>query len=112
MYFVELPFGFVPAVIKKYSQVKTMIATTITILRKGEQEAPALTQIPIETKTVVGDLERMVIIEGGMQSGATSIAFQVKMPDGSYVIAETTAKLFRAMAGTLEGAEQRFSETL
>lgn len=53
-------------------------------------------------------LESMVILEGGMQSGATSVTFMLIGPDGKHYHVETSSVLFQNMNAALCGAEIRF----
>ncbi len=57
-----------------------------------------------------GKLKTVVIVEKGMKSGATSLLFHIEMPDGSNVVAETSAALFEMIRAALKGAEIRFFE--
>lgn len=59
---------------------------------------------------IEGDLDTVVIIENGMQSGKTSMLFSIKLPDGSSVFAQTSVALFNSMVATLKGAEMRFED--
>lgn len=41
-------------------------------------------------------------LAGGMMSGAPSVAFRIKLPDGKYVIAETSLALFFTAADAMK----------
>lgn len=44
----------------------------------------------------------VAVLEGGMASGAPSVALRVDLPDGKVVVAETSLKLFLAAADALK----------
>lgn len=63
-----------------------------------------------QNKTIVeGKLAGFGIMENGMQSGNTSVAFFVEMPDGSITVAQVSAGIMDGLAAALRGAEERFS---
>lgn len=78
------------------------------VVRTKEDKGLALPDIVGDT--VEATLVSFVILEGGMQSGKSSVALHIKLPDGTDAIAETSADIFRSMAGALKGAEERFAE--
>ena len=41
---------------------------------------------------------QVAILDGGLTSGRPSVALRIDLPDGKYVIAETSARLFCAAA--------------
>lgn len=43
------------------------------------------------------------VLEGGMTSGAPSVAIRIDLDDGRHVVVETTAKLFVSAAKLIEG---------
>lgn len=48
------------------------------------------------------------ILEGGMQSGETSVGFIGELQDGSLVFMETSAAILDGIAQAVKGADQRF----
>lgn len=57
----------------------------------------------------VADVE-LVILEGGMQSGLSSVAIKLTRPDGTYVLGETSLRLMAGALGALLGAAERWGE--
>ena len=55
-------------------------------------------------------LERVAILQGGMVSGRTSVALFGKLPDGTFVMLETSAALMETLCGAVKGACQRFGD--
>jgi hypothetical protein len=53
-------------------------------------------------------IESVGILEAGMQSGKTSLSFNVKLTNGRYVVAEMSAGMFLQLAGAVRGAVERF----
>lgn len=86
-----------------------MVHTKI-IIKKKNDPTPALEGITSDTKIVNGTIDTMIILEGGMESGKTAVVFHINLPDGSVLIAQTSAAIFETMAGALRGAEQRFED--
>lgn len=54
------------------------------------------------------DLDRVGILQAGMESGLPSVAPLATLPDGSVAIVECSARNFMALAGALRGACQRW----
>jgi hypothetical protein len=52
----------------------------------------------------------LVIMEGGMHSGATSVTVVIKNDDGTVTMAQTSAAIIRTFEAALRGAEKRFAE--
>lgn len=50
------------------------------------------------------------ILEGGMQSGATSLLFALKFEDGSASVAEMSGKHLEALYKAYLGAQERFKK--
>lgn len=46
---------------------------------------------------------QIAAVEGGMQSGAPSVAIRIDLPDGRIVVAETSLRLFQMAAAALLG---------
>jgi hypothetical protein len=53
-------------------------------------------------------VEKVIILEAGMKSGATSLAFLFQLPDNRVLVCETSAKLMLALAEVVQAAELRF----
>lgn len=81
-----------------------MNQTTVLIQRKIDPE-PAL---QFKTPPPFGDLVHMLIVEGGMKSGATSIAFHIVLPDGKSIMCQTSAAIFQGLSDAFRGAEAYF----
>lgn len=77
------------------------------VIREKKDNTPAFENLS-ESDTVWVEPDGFVILEGGMESGKTSVALSFKLPDGKTAIAETSAEIFNGMAVALRGAEQRF----
>ncbi len=71
---------------------------------------PPATIDNLKVPYVRGELDTMVILEGGMQSGKTSVALHIITASGESVIVETSAAILEGIAATLKGAEMRFSD--
>lgn len=74
----------------------------IIVHRKNDPD-PAL-HFDVKEVTMVR-LEKMIIVEGGMESGKTSVAFILQDPDGKVLIAETSGALLHGMESALRGFE-------
>lgn len=62
----------------------------------------------------VGQMAELVgvgILQGGMDSGKSSVTLAVKLSDGSMAYAQTSAKLFHMADGAVLGAQARFGES-
>ncbi len=81
------------------------------VIRSLTDKEPALADVTAD-ELEVGELKQFTILEGGMESGATSVSFYIVLPDGTKVLAETSAAIFNGMAGALIGAEQRFIDNV
>jgi hypothetical protein len=69
---------------------------------------PELT--PENTISINSELYGVSILEGGMQSGKTSIGIVLQTEDGKFVLAQTSAAILSTLYHALLGAEQRFLE--
>lgn len=79
-------------------------------IRVGEKEdTEAL--FPEVTKVTEGVLNKMGILEAGMQSGRTSVSLIVQVGD-EHVLAQISAGQFMQMAAAVRGAAARFGEEL
>lgn len=58
------------------------------------------------------ELRTVVILEGGMQSGKTSMALHFKLANGQHAIAEVAGTIFQGIAQALKGAQERFEGEL
>jgi hypothetical protein len=67
-----------------------MIPMTVVVHLKGD---PPLWGVP-SVKNVIdaGILKDVAILDEGMESGLPSVMFQLKLPDGTTVIAQQTAR--------------------
>lgn len=70
---------------------------------------------PIDPEAKLEDItecEELIvgILEGGMESGATSVMLSLRMPDGSVSMAQISAKQFHGIDGALKGAQERFGD--
>lgn len=79
-----------------------MIPLTIT----ADLEKNPWTDIdPATYSAGCGHIARIGRLPRGTQSGLSTIAILVEMPDGRKVIAQTTMRLFQTAAGALRGVE-------
>lgn len=72
----------------------------VTIVRQGE---PPWSDIDPERLIHQTDL-RVAILEGGMASGAPSVALRFDLPDGEVLIAETSLATFTSVMAAARGA--------
>lgn len=57
-----------------------------------------------------GTITKAFILQGGMESGKTSVSFQISMPDGKQVIVQTSGDLLRGLVGAISGNEWRWAQ--
>lgn len=63
-----------------------------------------------EKKIHVVKIDRCVVLQGGTVGGRASVAIMAEMPDGSWAMIETTARLLEMMAAAVRGACLRWGE--
>jgi hypothetical protein len=80
----------------------------IKIQRKNEADKPLLPDLPAD-KIIEAELANFCILEGGMVSGKASVSFHIPLPDGTHVIAQTSAAIFEGMAAALVGAKRNWN---
>jgi hypothetical protein len=87
-----------------------MPTCSIRVCPKDQTETafPELTRE--NTLSIDAELYGVSILEAGMQSGKTSIGIVLQMPDGKFVLAQTSAAILSMLYHALVGAEQRFEE--
>lgn len=85
-----------------------MIPINVVISRKDDP-GPALPDIPDEG-TLELNMQNFVILEEGTGSGRTSVAFHMTDSEGNNYIAQTSARIFHALAASLKGAQESFNE--
>lgn len=73
----------------------------LNIVLDGDGAWPDMVGVPEATLESVGRLTK------GTSGGHSSVAFRLRMPDGSLVIAQTTMKLFLTAADAMRAVEQR-----
>ncbi|PKN81555.1 MAG: hypothetical protein CVU47_06465 [Chloroflexi bacterium HGW-Chloroflexi-9] len=49
------------------------------------------------------EIEKAVVIQGGMMSGAPAVAFVIRLPDGGLAFAQTSAAILDAVVGAAKG---------
>jgi hypothetical protein len=65
---------------------------------------PKLWPAPADTKFAdAGVLVDVAVLDQGMESGLPSVMFQLKLPDGTVVIAQQTARQMMMLARLIEG---------
>jgi hypothetical protein len=57
-----------------------------------------------------GKLTHVVILEKGTKGGQVSLCFCVQLPNGRYVLTQTTANILLSIAAATNGAIARFAE--
>lgn len=72
----------------------------LNIVADGDNAWPDLK----EKGFIEGDLEAVAFLAGGMVSGQPAVALRIRLPDGSYVIAQTSGRLFSS-AGRMLNAK-------
>jgi chloramphenicol 3-O-phosphotransferase len=55
-------------------------------------------------------IDKVVVLQGGTAAGRSTVALMIQLPDGSWAMAETTARLFEVMAAAVRGACQSWGE--
>ena len=68
--------------------------TMMNIIMDGEGAWPDLKEKPVAQLHHVKGVAACALLHGGMQSGQPSVALRIELPDGSTVVAETSARLF------------------
>lgn len=81
----------------------------IQTIEDGKTQKNAIPFDPKKTTTTL-EFEGVTIMEGGMQSGATSLAFKLVDKNGNQYWAEMSALLLQTLTSTLNGAEERFQD--
>lgn len=80
------------------------------IIKTIDDKDPAFPQVTPENYVGESILESVSILQHGMTSGKTSIGLLIKLPDGKYVVAQTSAGLLDMIWHAWQGAEQRFED--
>lgn len=78
-----------------------MFGTALDLVLDGDGAWPDMLGVPEAKLEAIGRLTK------GTSGGHSSIAFRLRMPDGSLVIAQTTMKLFLTAADTMRAADER-----
>lgn len=66
----------------------------MSIILDGDNAWPDLKDLPADKFHHSKNIEGVTMLNGGMASGLPSVAFRIKLDDGSVVVAETSARLF------------------
>ena len=66
----------------------------MNIILDGDNAWPDLKDLPEGKLHHIKNIEAVTLLKGGMASGKPSVAFRITLPDGSVVVAETSAALF------------------
>lgn len=56
-----------------------------------------------DREIVTGEIQRFVILDGGMASGKPSCAWLVELPAGGLVYAQLSVAMFQKIAGAVRG---------
>ena len=64
----------------------------------------------LNEKLQQGIIEGVSILEAGTAAGLSSVAFRIKLADGSFALVETTGGLLKMLHSALLGAEARFAD--
>lgn len=88
-----------------------MLKLIIRICRKNQKEA-AFPEVEQNPENYAGKLEfhGAAILEGGMQSGATSVGFVLKDEAGKFYHAEMSGAILEGLAASKRGAETNWKE--
>lgn len=75
-----------------------MISMTVSL--EGDGAWPDLQYRPTDIIHLSNDAKpiRVVVLNGGMETGRPSLAMRIDLPDGKVVVAETSARLFCSAA--------------
>lgn len=87
-----------------------MTIVSVRIQDVEDRDKVLIPEFENATKIINGNLQVFGILEKGMESGKTSVAFCAMAEDGTAIVLQTSAENFRMMAGCLAGAEQRFMD--
>jgi hypothetical protein len=82
-----------------------VLTCNIKVGRKNEKGALFPTTKPI----VMARLANFGILEGGTETGGTSVCWTFELAD-KMLLVETSAEIFRGMAAALEKAERQFRD--
>jgi hypothetical protein len=80
----------------------------VTIHIKSKTDPGPAVKTRDGSTAIIAKLTDFVILEGGMQSGKTSVAIFFDLADGTQCFAETSGEIFNGMAVTLKGANEFF----
>lgn len=83
------------------------VNVTVIVQRHGAQTL-AIPKDQISDPVQRGKFAHLVILENGMTSGKTSVLFHIKLPDGTSVMTETSAEIFKEVGSIIEKAEEKF----
>lgn len=83
----------------------------VRIMDKGDP-GPAWADLTEKDIALHCTLTRVVVIQGGMQSGLPSVALVMDLPDGKKVVAEVSARLFETASGAVRGACKKWGVAL
>jgi hypothetical protein len=87
-----------------------MIGINVIVSRKDD-EGPALPDVPDED-TMELTMKDFIILEAGTESGRSAVAFHMVDAQGNHYIAQTSARIFHALAASLRGAQEAFNEKI
>lgn len=81
----------------------------LNIKTQGYNDSPARPDLAKNEAQITNlNIDDLIILQGGMKNGKTSISFFLSDAEGNVYFAETSAALFSAANSALKGAEQRF----
>lgn len=87
------------------SQAITVRLQSLAQAKGGQCMFPEFIGHPIKN----AEPQTFGILEGGMQSGATSVGMHLRLDDGTLVFFQMSAPMFRQLADALTGAELRWA---
>lgn len=86
-----------------------VLKIVINSLEDSKNGIPAIKGVTPENVKQTKDIT-VVILEGGTVSGATSLMFALKHPDGQICVAEITGNHLEGLYQAYKGAKERFGK--
>lgn len=71
---------------------------------------PAFPEIVNENFYCEAKLHGVSVLQSGMTTGKTSVGIAIELPDGKYVLVQTSASMIEGIFAAIRGAEQRWHD--
>ncbi len=79
------------------------------IFKETEDNTPAWSDLN-DKNSVDADIESVCILERGTVSGKCVLGFKIKLPDGTFAVAQLTENLFNMINQGLKGFNERIND--